>query len=146
MTDIVELKKKDGVKVYPQTHAQAVLGLETIKGEKGDKGDQGVKGDTGTSATIAVGTVTSGTTPSVTNVGTTSSAKFNFVLAKGDKGDQGVKGDIGQTGAKGDKGDPGVNATTTLVATTTTNGLMSSADKTKLNQLEVITIEVIGSV
>ena len=98
MTDIVELKKKDGVKVYPQTHAQAVLGLETIKGEKGDKGDQGVKGD------------------------------------------------IGQTGAKGDKGDPGVNATTTLVATTTTNGLMSSADKTKLNQLEVITIEVIGSV
>ena len=79
MTDIVGLKK-DGVKVYPQTHAQAVLGLETIKGEKGDKGD------------------------------------------------------------------PGVNATTTAVATTTTNGLMSSVDKTKLNQLEVITIEVIGSV
>ena len=148
MPDIVALKKNN-VQVYPQTHAQAVLGLETIKGEKGDQGIQGVKGDTGTSATITVGTVTSGTTPSVTNVGTTSAAKFNFVLAKGDKGDQGiqgVKGDIGQTGAKGDKGDPGVNATTTAVATTSANGLMSSADKVKLNGLEAITMTVVGTV
>lgn len=39
----------------------------------------------------------------------------------------------GNNGAKGDKGDPGENATTTEVATTTANGLMSAADKTKLN-------------
>ncbi|HBL1280496.1 TPA: hypothetical protein LP160_002859, partial [Enterococcus faecium] len=42
-------------------------------------------------------------------------ARFNFVLPKGDKGD------------------PGINATTTAVATTTANGLMSSTDKTKLD-------------
>ncbi|WP_316389449.1 hypothetical protein [Enterococcus faecium] len=37
------------------------------------------------------------------------------------------------TTVKGDKGDPGINATTTAVATTTANGLMSSTDKTKLD-------------
>lgn len=51
----------------------------------------------------------------------------------GDKGDKGDPGDKGAKGDKGDKGDPGENATTTAVATTTTNGLMSAADKTKLN-------------
>ena len=142
MTDIVALKKNN-VQVYPQTHAQAVLGLETIKGEKGDTGAQGVKGDPGSSATITVGTVTSGTTPSVTNVGTTSAAKFNFVLAKGDKGD---KGDMGAQGIQGVKGDKGDNATTTAVATTTVNGLMSATDKVKLNGLEAITMTVVGSV
>ena len=88
MTDIVALKKNN-VQVYPQTHAQAVLGLETIKGEKGDQGIPGVKSD---------------------------------------------------------KGDPGVNATTTAVATTTTNGLMSATDKVKLNDLEVITMSVVGTI
>lgn len=36
-------------------------------------------------------------------------------------------------GQKGDKGDPGVNATTTSVATTSANGLMSSTMVSKLN-------------
>ena len=39
----------------------------------------------------------------------------------------------GATGTKGDKGDPGVNATTTSVATTSANGLMSKNMVTKLN-------------
>lgn len=32
MVDIVELKK-DGVKVYPQTHAKAIIGLDVVEGE-----------------------------------------------------------------------------------------------------------------
>ncbi|WP_422698892.1 hypothetical protein ACOX9P_09035 [Enterococcus durans] len=119
MTDIVKVKQND-VQVYPQTHWEAVEGKpETIKGDKGD---------TGQAATITVGTVTSGTTASVTNAGTTSAAKFNFVLPKGDKGE------------------PGTNATTTAVATTTANGLMSKEDKAKLDELGNITFEKVGTV
>ena len=119
MTDIVKVKEND-VQVYPQTHWDAVEGKpETIKGDKGDPGQ---------AATITVGTVTSGATASVTNAGTTSAAKFNFVLPKGDKGD------------------PGTNATTTAVATTTANGLMSKEDKVKLDGLANITFEKVGTV
>lgn len=106
MTDIVKVKQ-DGVQVYPQTHWGAVEGKpETIKGEKGDPG---------AAATITVGTVTSGDTAAVTNAGTSSVAKFNFVLPKGPKGDAGT------------------NATTTAVATSAANGLMAKEDKSKLD-------------
>lgn len=105
MTDIVKINQ-DGVQVYPQTHWSAIENKpETI-------------GEPGAAATITVGTVTSGTTAAVTNAGTATAAKFNFVLPKGDKGD------------------PGTNATTTAVATTTSNGLMASTDKVKLNGIE----------
>ena len=76
---------------------------DKLKGNKGDKGD---KGDKGTAATISVGTTTTGaagTQASVTNAGTSSAAKFNFVIPKGDKGEQGKQG---IQGVKGDKGDP----------------------------------------
>lgn len=56
--------------------------------------------------------------------------------ATGAQGIQGVKGDTGATGpqgATGATGPAGTNATTTLNATTSTNGLMSSTDKTKLD-------------
>lgn len=46
-----------------------------------------VPGPAGEAATIAVGTVTTGNTTSVTNVGTEQDAVFNFVLEKGPKGD-----------------------------------------------------------
>lgn len=62
---------------------------------------------------------------------------------------QGPKGDTGATGPQGPKGDTGAagqNATTTAVATTTTNGLMAAADKVKLNNLPVITFEKVGTV
>lgn len=48
------------------------------------------KGDTGTAATISVGTVTTGaagSSASVTNVGTSSAAVFNFAIPRGDTGD-----------------------------------------------------------
>ncbi|HAQ9045993.1 TPA: hypothetical protein IYC49_002864, partial [Enterococcus faecium] len=86
MTDIVKIKQSN-VQVYPQTHWNAIEGKPTMV--KGDKGDPGQ------AATITIGTVSSGSTASVTNVGTSSAARFNFVLPKGDKGD------------------PGINATTT---------------------------------
>nr|DAI97928.1 MAG TPA: nucleoid-associated protein [Caudoviricetes sp.] len=142
MTDIVKVKQ-DGVQVYPQTHANAVVGLSTIKG---DKGDTGATGPAGTAATITVGTVTYGDTAAVTNAGTTTAAKFNFVLPKGPKGDTGATGPAGATGATGPQGPAGQNATTTAVATTTTNGLMSKTDKAKLDGLPVITFEKVGTV
>lgn len=145
MTDIVKVKQ-DGVQVYPQTHANAVVGLTTIKGDKGDKGDTGETGPAGAAATITVGTVTSGDTAAVSNAGTTTAAKFNFVLPKGPKGDTGATGPTGATGATGPQGPAGQNATTTAVATTTTNGLMSKADKIKLDGLSNVTFEKVGEV
>lgn len=68
------------------------------------KAIQGLKGEDGKNATIKVGTVTQGSAPSVTNVGTDSEAILDFVLVKGDRGEQGL---IGLTGTKGDKGDQG---------------------------------------
>lgn len=151
MTDIVELRKNN-IKVYPQTHADAVLGLDVIEGVPGKN------------ATIKIGTTTTGSPSKVTNVGTETDAILNFVLEKGLKGDtgakgeqgiQGLKGEKGEQGKqgiqglkgdKGDKGDPGQNATTTNVATTTANGLMSKEDKVKLNGLENISLVVVGSV
>lgn len=55
---------------------------------------QGVKGDTGNAGTISIGTVTSGDTMAVENVGTSTAAVLNFTLKKGDKGDTGNTGTI----------------------------------------------------
>lgn len=71
-------------------------------------GTDGINGQDGEAATIAVGTVTTGlpTDPaSVTNVGTSSDAVFNFTIPKGDTGDTGLTGNgistIVQTGTSG---------------------------------------------
>lgn len=67
----------------------------------------------GTSTTLSIGTVTDGTTASVTNSGTSTNAILDFVIPKGDKGDtgatgpQGLKGDTGNTGATGATGATG---------------------------------------
>lgn len=58
-------------------------GPQGIQGAKGDIGATGSTGAVGTAASISVGTVTqlaSGATPTVTNVGTSSAAVFNFGL------------------------------------------------------------------
>ena len=55
-------------------------------------------------------------------------------VLKGDKGDVGPQGPAGQ------------NATTTDVATSIKNGLMSKEDKTKLDGLPAITFEKVGEV
>lgn len=57
--------------------------LEYSTGGSGGTGGTGGTGTPGRAATIKVGTVVSGGTASVTNVGTSEDAVFNFVLPKG---------------------------------------------------------------
>ena len=64
-------------------------------------------------------------------------------VLKGEKGDPGPKGDKGDVGPQGPAGQ---NATTTDVATSIKNGLMSKEDKTKLDGLPTITFEKVGEV
>lgn len=104
-----------------------------IKGEKGDQGEQGPQGnpgpqgepgepgEDGVSATIEVGTVTSsepGTQPTVTNVGDSTNAIFNFTIPKGDKGD---KGD------QGEKGEPGESYSLPIASSDTLGGIKVGA-------------------
>lgn len=106
------------------TGAQGVQGPKGDKGDTGDIGPQGPTGSTGPAATIQVGNVTSGTTASVSNSGTSSAAIFDFVLPKGDKGDigpQGPAGQNGQDGAQGPQGPAGTNATITNVTAEVSN-------------------------
>lgn len=74
---------------------KAYFKLKNTGGPKGDKGDKGDAGAPGQSATIAVGTTTTlpaGSSATVTNTGTASSAVLNFGIPKGDKGDKGDTG------------------------------------------------------
>lgn len=64
--------------------------LEYSTGGSGGTGGTGGTGTPGRAATIKVGTVVSGATASVTNVGTSSDAVFNFVLPKGADADTSV--------------------------------------------------------
>lgn len=70
--------------VYKKVSGIWVL-ITNIKGEQGEKGEKGDKGDT--ALTFAIGTVTSGDTASVTNVGTGQDIVLDFTLPKGDKGE-----------------------------------------------------------
>jgi hypothetical protein len=94
-------------------------------GPAGANGTNGTNGAAGTSCTITVGDVSSGTPASVTNVGTTNDAIFDFVFQKGDTGA------AGSNGAKGDKGDAGtiaINSTVTGSPASVTNiGTTTSA-------------------
>lgn len=78
------------------------------QGPKGDPGDPGgpagPAGPSGAAATVEVGTtqtVSSNTAASVSNVGTSSAAVFNFSIPRGVDG---LKGDTGATGATGAAG------------------------------------------
>lgn len=111
--------------------------LKNTGGLRGEKGD---KGDTGTAATIAAGTATSlpsGSTPTVTNTGTSSAAVFNFGIPKGDKGD---KGDTGATGAAGSPGE----AATISVGTTSTGlpGTNASVTNTGTSSAAVLNFTI----
>ena len=64
--------------------------LEYSTGGSGGTGGTGGTGTPGRAATIAVGTVVSGDKASVTNVGTSNDAVFNFVLPKGADADTSV--------------------------------------------------------
>lgn len=96
------------------------------QGETGPQGPQGPRGETGAggatptiTASATVGNTVGTPSVTVTKGGTTTNPSFTFAFQN----------------LKGAKGDPGVNATTTAVATTTANGLMSKEDKTKLNNI-----------
>lgn len=94
------------------------------QGVKGDKGDKGEAGSPGAAATIEVGTVTTGepsASASVTNSGTTSAAKFDFVIPRGEKGEK------GEQGSKGDAGSPGTNATITGATASVNNAVGTPA-------------------
>jgi len=94
----------------------ATLNFTIPRGDTGAAGSNGSDGSDGAAATIAVGTVTTGAAGSsatVTNVGSSSAATFNFSIPKGDTGAQGPAGQDGQDGqdgadgaiSDGDKGD-----------------------------------------
>jgi hypothetical protein len=88
------------------------------------------QGPPGTAATIAVGTVTTGSaggSASVTNVGTSTAATFNFTIPRGD------------TGANGSNG----AAATIAVGTVTTGSAGSSASVTNSGSSSAATFDFI---
>ena len=68
----------------------AEFSWEELEYSTGGSGGTGGTGTPGSAATIKVGTVVSGDTASVTNVGTSDAAVFNFVLPKGADADTSV--------------------------------------------------------
>ena len=68
----------------------AEFSWEELEYSTGGSGGTGGTGTPGRAATITVGTVVSGDTASVTNVGTPNDAVFNFVLPKGADADTSV--------------------------------------------------------
>ena len=68
----------------------AEFSWEELEYSTGGSGGTGGTGTPGLAATIKVGTVVSGDTASVTNVGTPNAAVFNFVLPKGADADTSV--------------------------------------------------------
>lgn len=82
-------------KSLPNPDTVNIRGPQGPTGPAGADGAEGPQGPAGTAATIAVGTVTAsdpGSTPTVTNSGTTSAAVFNFVLPRGAQGPAGADG------------------------------------------------------
>jgi hypothetical protein len=100
-------------------------GIQGEKGDQGIQGEQGIQGVPGIAATIQVGNVTSGAAPSVTNVGTSNAAIFDFVLEKGDKGEQGDKGQAAGFGT------PTASATALPVGSDPTVSVTASGDPTQ---------------
>jgi len=92
---------------------QGERGLQGVAGSPGAKGETGARGEVGPK----------GDTGSSGAVGAT-----------------GATGSVGATGATGATGAAGTNATTTAIATATANGLMSAADKSKLDKLGILSL------
>jgi len=99
-------------------------GIQGVQGVQGGTGTTGPIGLTGNAATLDIGaTVTTapGTSATVTNVGNTHAAIFQFSIPQGASGE---KGDTGDTGTPGSQGIQGEDATVT--AGTTTTGVAGS--------------------
>jgi hypothetical protein len=113
------------ISINDQAAFNVVIG---IPGPAGQPGPQGVQGPAGTAASIAVGsvtTVTFGNPATVTNVGSTSSAIFDFGIPAGQ---QGIKGDKGDTGSQGQPGTPGSNGVGVPTGGTTGQVLKKSSN------------------
>lgn len=86
------------------TSGAAVLNFGIPQGAQGIQGNVGNTGAAGTAATIAVGTTTTlapGASATVTNVGTSSAATFNFGIPQGIAGTNGTNGANGAGVAAG---------------------------------------------
>lgn len=101
-----------------------------LKGAKGDAGTNGTNGVTPTIKATAGSNIGTVGTPSVTASTSGTTTTFTFNNLKGEKGD---------------KGADGINATTTAVATTSANGLMSKDMVTKLNSIATGAINAVES-
>lgn len=106
----------------PDTAKVFAFAFENLKGAQGDPGTPGQDGADGAAATIAVGTVSglpAGSTPTVTNSGTSAAAVFNFGIPAGAQGAPGQDGDDGAAAGfgtptasvDGNVGTPGVTIT-----------------------------------
>lgn len=105
----------EGSNVYTFSDGSTI----TVKnGSKGSKGNPGTNGTTPTIKAVSGANIGSIGTPSVTASTSGTTTTFTFNNLKGEKGE---------------KGDAGTNATTTATATSSSNGLMSKGDKSKLD-------------
>lgn len=96
-TDTGQFKIGDGATAWTSLGYGGIVGPE---GPQGPQGPEGPEGDPGAAATIAVGTVTTGAAGSsatVTNVGTSSAAVFDFTIPAGAVGVATVVADSGTT-------------------------------------------------
>lgn len=135
ISDLSGAQGIQGLSAYQVAVQEGFVGTaeEWLQSLKGDQGEQGPQGDPGPqgepgepgkdgiAATIEVGTVTSsepGTQPTVTNVGDSTNAIFNFTIPKGDKGD---KGD------QGEKGEPGESYSLPIASSDTLGGIKVGA-------------------
>ena len=89
---------EDATVVNSGTGSAAILDFGIPKGDtgaKGDTGDTGATGPTGLGSTVDAGTTTTlaaGQSATVTNIGTTSAAIFNFAIPQGIQGLTGANG------------------------------------------------------
>lgn len=103
---------RDGASAYELAVSNGFSGtiqqwLTSLGGNDGTPGRMGMQGDpgpAGPASSLSVGTVTAGSTPRVTIVGSPPNQTINFVLQKGDKGDKGEIGPIGTPGTPGRDG------------------------------------------
>jgi len=114
------------------TGATGPAGAAGAAGAKGATGSTGPTGPAGTSgsATLSIGTTTTGapgSAASVTNTGTTTAAKLNFVLPQGPTGSTGA---IGATGPQGIQGLQGIAGATGAVGATGPQGISGATGAT----------------
>jgi len=114
------------------TNLVAISAITGPAGATGAAGSTGATGATGAAATIAVGSVSTGapgSSATVTNVGTSGAAVFNFAIPRGDVG---ATGSTGATGSQGPAGADGADGEGVPVGGTT-GQVLTKVDNTDYN-------------